>query len=76
MKKVFLGRPVFWLLWAIIITALWVMGTNHLHVTRINLFLVLLLGLTTACILFVVLAYRKGEAITREPFDESNTTDS
>jgi len=71
MNHIFLGRPIFWVLWIVIIPALWAMGTNHFHVSRFNLFIMLLLGLTTACILFIVVSYRKGEAITREPFEGS-----
>ena len=71
MKHIFLGRPIFWLLWVVMLFPLWIMGLIRLHVVSFNVFISVLLGLTTAGILFVVFTYRKGETITREPFENS-----
>ncbi len=70
MRKVFLGKPLHWLLWGMIVAVLFVMGAQRLHTVWFNLFVTILLALTTACVLVVVLTTRKGERITREPFDE------
>lgn len=72
MRKIFLGRPVFWLLWVVIIPCFWVLGKYRVHVIHFNLFISLTLILVTACVLFIVFSYREGEDITREPFKEDN----
>ena len=70
MRKVFLGKPLHWLLWGVIVAVLVAMGAQRLHTVWFNLFGTILLVLTTACVLVVVFTTRKGERITREPFDE------
>ncbi len=70
MRKVFLGKPLHWLLWGVIVAVLVVMGSQRLHTVWFNLFGTILLVLTAACVLVVVFTTRKGERITREPFDE------
>jgi hypothetical protein len=70
MKAVFLGRPLYWLLWAVIVGGLYLLGTLRLHTRDFNLFILIVLALAAASVLVVVWTYRKGERITREPFDE------
>ena len=70
MKNIFLGRPIYWALLAAMVAALWAMGSKHLHTSEFNSFIFLILGLATACVLFVLVTYRKGERLTREPFEE------
>ena len=70
MSGIFLGRPIFWVIWALLIPILLALGLLRMHVVDFNVFLAILVGATTVCILFVVVTYRQGEAITREPFLE------
>ena len=70
MKKVFLGRPLYWLLWVVIVGALYLLGTLRLHTRDFNLFILIVLALAAASVLIVVWTYRKGERITREPFED------
>ena len=70
MKHIFLGRPIYWALLAVIAVGLWAMGWKHLHTSEFNSFIFLVLGLAAAGVLFVLLTYRKGERITREPFED------
>ena len=70
MNRIFLGRPIYWALLAVMVAGLWVMGWKHLHTSEFNSFIFLILALAVAGVLFVVLTYRKGERITREPFEE------
>ncbi len=70
MRDIFLGKPLHWLLWAAIFGLLVALGAQNLHTRAFNLFSVIVLAVTAACILTIVLTYRKGERITREPFDD------
>jgi len=70
MKSVFLGRPLYWLLWAVIVGGLDLLGSLRLHTRDFNLFILIVLALAAASVLIVVWTYRKGERVTREPFDE------
>ncbi|MDH3912976.1 MAG: hypothetical protein OEU09_16940 [Rhodospirillales bacterium] len=70
MKTVFLGRPLYWLLWVVIVGALYLLGTLRLHTRDFNLFILIVLALAAASVLIVVWTYRKGERITREPFED------
>lgn len=71
MREIFLGRPLYWGLWVIIIAVLKLAGNAYMHVRWFPAFIMLVLALSAFCIVFVVVTYRKGEAITREPFEEA-----
>ncbi len=62
MKGVFLGKPLHWLLWAAILAVLYLLGSLRLHTRDFNLFALI--------VLVIVLTYKKGERITRDPFEE------
>ena len=70
MKKIFIGRPAYWLLWAIVIGALYAAGSALLHTHNFSLFIGLLFLLSTGCVVTIIATYRDGERITREPFDD------
>ncbi len=55
----------------IIIAVLWLFGNAYMHVRWFPTFIMLLLALSAFCVVFVVVTHRKGEAITREPFEEA-----
>jgi asparagine N-glycosylation enzyme membrane subunit Stt3 len=69
-KDLFLGRPLHWLLWAIILGGLALLGALRLHTRDFNLFALIVLALAAFGVLVVVATYRKGERITRDPFED------
>lgn len=69
MKAVFLGKPLHWALLAAVFAILWLVGENHLHTNRFNLFAGITFGLGLVVLSVVVLTHRKGERITREPIE-------
>ena len=68
--EIFLGKPVHWLLWAAIVAVLYWLGSQSQHVRSFVPFLLILLALAAGGVLLVVSSHRKGERITREPFEE------
>ncbi|MDJ0942936.1 MAG: hypothetical protein QNJ30_05710 [Kiloniellales bacterium] len=68
--QVFLGKPVHWLLWAVIVAVLYWLGSESLHVRHFVPFLMVLIVLAGGSVLVVLSTYRKDDRITREPFDE------
>ena len=70
MRDIFLGKPIHWLLWVVIFGVLFALGRNYFHTNNFNLFILVLVALSTACVLTIFATYRKGDRITREPFDE------
>ena len=70
-ERIFLGKRLHWLLWAVIVAVLAWLGSESLHVRHFVPFLMIVLALAGASVLFLLATYRKGERITREPFDES-----
>jgi uncharacterized membrane protein YoaK (UPF0700 family) len=70
MRKIFLGRPLYWLLWVAIGAVGLVMGERIVHTRDFNLFITVLLALSAACVLLIFATHRKGERITREPFED------
>jgi len=70
MKEIFLGKPLHWLIWAVILGLLYLLGALRLHTRDFNLFILIVLALAVASVLLIVLTYKKGERITRDPFEE------
>ena len=68
--EIFLGKPWHWLLWAVIVAVLFWLGSQSLHVRSFVPFLLILLALAAGSVLLVIASHRKGERITREPFEE------
>ena len=68
--NVFLGKPVHWLLWAMIIVVLYWLGAKSQHVRSFVPFLFILIALAGGSVLAIWATYKKGERITREPFDQ------
>ena len=70
MKKLFLGKPIHWLLWVVIVAVLFALGRIHFHTNNFSLFIFVLAALSTACVATIIATYRKGDRITREPFED------
>ena len=69
MGNLFIGPLRHWLIFATTLIALWVMGANQFHTTNFKLFLICLIALSIANLTAIVLTYREGERITRDPLD-------
>ncbi len=70
LRDFFIGKPIHWLLLVIVVGVLYWLGHIKMHVRDFNNFLFLLLALTAAVVLFIVVTYKKGDAITRDPLDQ------
>jgi hypothetical protein len=70
MRDIFIGPLRHWLIFAATLGALWVMGAEQFHISHFKLFLVCLFALSIANLTAIVLTYRKGERITRDPLDD------
>jgi hypothetical protein len=70
MRKIFLGKPVHWLALVIIMAVLWWLGANFVQTRDYHLFLAALLAMTAGVVAVVILTTRKGEQVTREPFED------
>jgi len=66
MGRIFLGKPVHWALLVLLVAGGWVAGSEHLHVSYFNLFVILLLLVSVASIVVVLITSRPGERITRD----------
>lgn len=72
MADIFIGPRRHWLILVTTLVLLWVMGVNQFHTTNFRLFLICLISLSIANLTAIVLTYRKGERITREPLDDED----
>lgn len=71
MKEIFIGKPLHWLIWIVVAVVLYLLGSTKLHVQSFVPFMFAVLALAAGAVLLVILTYRKGDRITREPFDEA-----
>lgn len=69
-SRIFIGRPIYWAIWAAIIAILAGLGMNSQHVREFVLFQFAVLALAAVAVAVLVLAYRPGEKITREPLED------
>jgi RsiW-degrading membrane proteinase PrsW (M82 family) len=72
MRNIFIGPLRHWLLFATALGILWLMGVNQFHTTNFKLFLLTLISLSILLLASILLTFRKGERITREPLDSSD----
>ncbi len=68
--EIFLGKPLHWLLWPVIIAVLYAFGSDNLHVKHFVPFILTVLAMAAACVGIILATSRKGDRITREPIDE------
>ncbi len=73
MNQIFLGKLSHWLLLVASVAILYGMGMRHLHVRAFPVFVLLVLALVVAVQLWVVLGYKPGDAITREPIKDADS---
>jgi hypothetical protein len=67
MSELFIGKPIHWLVWAVIVPVLYGLGVERLHVRSFNWYLLALGVLGFAAVLFIRFTSRAGEILTREP---------
>lgn len=72
LRAIFIGKPLHWVLWATIVPVLFAMGSGYLHVRHFNVFFAVVSSLGAAAVLWVLFTTRRGETITREPYDEGD----
>lgn len=72
MRRLFLGKPLHWLMLAAAIVILYGLGANQFHRVDYTGFLLVILGLAAGCVALVYLTYRRGDEVTREPIDEQD----
>jgi len=71
MRDLFIGKPIHWLIWVVIVMTLFAMGKAYLQTRDFNLFLVVIVALGTGAVGAVLLTTVKGEQVTRENFDDA-----
>lgn len=70
MADIFIGKAWHWGLLVAAFVLLGVVGTFYLHTYAFNTFTVICLAIGSVTVLSVVLTYRPGDRITREPIEE------
>lgn len=71
MRELFIGRPIHWLIWVVIVIALFAMGKVYLQTRDFNLFLAVIVALGTGAVVAVLLTTARGEQVTRDNFDDA-----
>ena len=66
MSNIFLGKPLHWLMLVAISAGLWWAGELREHIVHFDAFIVVLLGISTVCVLTVLYGPGHGERITRD----------
>ena len=72
MRALFLGKAVHWLVVVVVMAILWWLGTNLVQTRNYNLFLTILFVVTAGAVAVIVVTTRKGEQVTREPFEDDS----
>lgn len=70
MASIFLGKAWHWLLFVVVAVAFWFTGVYHLHVSYFNIFVGITSALSLLLVFAVILDYRPGDRVTREPLPE------
>ncbi len=73
MSRIFLGKPVHWGVLAVVVAVLWWLGDGLVQTRDYPRFLIVLAALTAAAVVAIVLTSRKGDRLTREPFEDDDT---
>ena len=70
MNKIFLGRPVHWLIAVGLGILGWLGGRLRLHVTDFNLFIIVLIVIVVGALVAVIVTSRPGDKVTRDPIED------
>ena len=71
MRKLFIGKPLHWLMIAAATGGMYWLGAGQFHRVNYSGFLFLVLGIAVACVALVIITYRRGDRITRESLDSA-----
>ncbi len=72
MRDLFLGKLIHWLVLVVVIAIMWWLGTNLVQTRNYHLFLTVLFLVTVGAVAVVIVTTRKGEQVTREPFEDDS----
>ena len=70
MRAIFLGKAIHWLVLVVVMAIMWWLGANLVQTRDYHFFLAVLFALTVGAVAVVILTTRKGEQVTREPFED------
>lgn len=70
MQDIFIGRPIYWVLAGVVVAIMAALGLHQFHVRNFVLFQFTVLGLAFMVVTIIVLSYRPGERLMREPLNE------
>lgn len=70
MRKLFIGKPLHWLMIAAATGAMYWLGKGQFHRVDYTGFIFIVLGIAVACVALVLITYRRGDRITRDSLDE------
>jgi hypothetical protein len=65
-SKIFLGKPLHWLVLVVITAGLWYAGELRLHVIHFNAFILSVLAISAGCVLLVLYGPDRGGRLTRD----------
>lgn len=68
-SKLFIGRPVYWVLFALIVGVMAFLGMRQEHVRDFVPFQFAVIGVAVFAVAAVLFLYRPGEEVTRDPLD-------
>jgi len=69
-SDIFLGPLLHWLVWLVLIVVLAWLGLHKIHARFFEPFIIGIVLLAASAIAVLLLTYRPGERVTREPFDD------
>lgn len=72
LRQLFIGPLRYWLIWPVLLLALYGFGATAFHVKSFVPFTFLLLALAAAVVAFIIATHRPGEQVTREPLNGSD----
>ena len=75
MSRIFLGRPIHWLITAALVAIGWIGGSMRFHVIEFNPFLLGLLAITVLAVLGVLKTSPAGTEVTRDPIIDDDEDD-
>jgi hypothetical protein len=73
MSKLFIGKPLHWLMIAAATGGMYWLGAWQFHRVNYTGFLLIVLGLAVACVALVMATYRRGDRITRETLEDETS---
>lgn len=72
MRGFFLGKAVHWLVVVVVVAVMWWLGANLVQTRDYHMFLAVLFVLVSGAVAVLILTTRKGEQVTREPFEDDS----